>query len=239
VPALGTACSVYVLDSGGALRPVGPTGPPRTTALDRLHDFEAATAQATSGYARIVLQARLVAVEEVTPAWLEGIAGNAAHLSLLQAVNFKSLVLAPMVARGKATGLLVVGSTGRARRYAPAERSTIELFATLAASVLAVWDLERREAALRARLDDLVHAARELAHDLNNTLTLPVGSIEIVLDRPELGGELREMMAAAASDLAAAEQQIRAFHGLVRGESTSLPGSRPMEASPSHQSNRD
>jgi GAF domain-containing protein len=234
VPALGTACSVYALDSGGVLRPVGSTGPSRTAALDRLRDFEAGTEQATSGYARIVLQARPVAVEEVTPAWLKGLAEGSTHLSLLQAVDFKSLVLAPMVARGKATGLLVVGSTGRARQYAPAEQSTIELLATLAASVLAVWDLERREAALHARLDDLVRAARELAHDVNNTLTLPVGSIEIALDRPELGGELREMLAAAASDLAAAEQQIRAFHGLVRGESTSPPGSHSADVSVSH-----
>jgi len=179
------------------------------------------------GYARIVHQKHIVASEKVDAAWLKTLAEDPAHLALLQAVGFQSLMLAPLLARGKAAGLLLVGSTESARTYTPADLSLIELLATVTAATLATLDLERREAALNARLDNVTHAARELAHLVNNDLTLPVGAIEILIDRPDISPELREMIVAAASDLAAAEQHIRDFHQLVRGEPTAQPGVRP------------
>jgi GAF domain-containing protein len=122
------------------------------------------------------------------------------------------------MARGKPAGLLLIGSTSRARQYTGGEQAVLQVLAALAASALAVRERERREAALQHRLEGLVLAARELAHLVNNDLTLPVGTLEILLDRPDQPAELREMLAAAASDLSAAEQHIRGFHQLARGE---------------------
>jgi len=71
---------------------------------------------------------------------------------------------------------------------------------------------------------------------VNNDLTLPVGALEILLDRPEHPPELREMLTAAASDLSAAELHIRGFHQLARGETpTALSNRRPPPAAgPGH-----
>jgi hypothetical protein len=61
-----------------------------------------------------------------------------------------------------------------------------------------------------------------LAHLLNNDLTMPVGVIELLLDRNDSTPDLREMLRAAAHDLGALEQHVRAFHELTREHTSRL-----------------
>jgi GAF domain-containing protein len=218
LPTYGTICALYVRDSSGVPRPTLPPQPTAMAAPERLFTYEAQTDGATDAYARIALDGQAVMIPEVTPTWLEGLAHGPSHLALLQAIDLRSVVLAPLATRGKPTGLLLVGTTGHARPYTSSEVALIQLLATLAASTLAGHTIEQREVALQRRLDALNRAARELAHLVNNDLTLPVGTLELLLDRPEYSAELREMLAAAASDLAAAERHIRGFHELARGD---------------------
>lgn len=216
--ALGDVCSLYLLDAGGVPRPVLPQASPGLSAAERLLAYEAHSKDATAGYTRLILDGQPVTLTEIDPAWLEELAQRPEHLQLWQAVGLKSAVLVPLSTRGKALGLLLVGATSNAREYTGGELALIRLLAALTASALAMRERERREAALQRRLDELILAARELAHLVNNDLTLPVGALEILLDRPEHPAEVREMLAAAASDLSAAEQHIRGFHQLARGE---------------------
>jgi GAF domain-containing protein len=220
LPALGDLCALYILDAGGVIRPVLAPVSTSSSAAERLHAYEAQSDGATDGYARLVLDGRVVSLTEIAPDWLDALAQTPEHLTLLKAVGLTSAVFAPLATRGRAIGLLLIGSTGRARPYADGALTLIQMLAARVASTLAVRELERREAALQGRLDELIRAARELAHLVNNDLTLPVGTLEILLDRPDHPAELREMLAAAASDLSAAEHHIRGFHRLARGETT-------------------
>jgi hypothetical protein len=45
---------------------------------------------------------------------------------------------------------------------------------------------------------------------------MPVGVIELLLDRGTAGADLQEMLEAASHDLAAMEEHIREFHDMMR-----------------------
>jgi hypothetical protein len=47
---------------------------------------------------------------------------------------------------------------------------------------------------------------------------MPVGVIELLMDRTSLDPDLRDMLRAAAHDLGALEQHIRAFHVTMRAQ---------------------
>lgn len=45
---------------------------------------------------------------------------------------------------------------------------------------------------------------------------MPVGVVELLMDRSDFSPDLREMLQAASKDLAALEQHVREFHLLMR-----------------------
>jgi hypothetical protein len=119
--------------------------------------------------------------------------------------------------------LLVIDRMGDADGHSPDRGSTLALADVLAALVSG-WrsarELRHRTETLRAALDESAIAGRELAHTLNNSLTMPVGVVELLLDRSTLPADLREMVQAASSDLAALEQHIREFQDQMRAHSS-------------------
>ena len=83
---------------------------------------------------------------------------------------------------------------------------------------------------LQQQIEEGTIAGRELAHRLNNDLTMPVGVVELLLDRGLPGSDLQEMLEAASKDLAALEQHVRAFHEQMRDQSSGPAGPRPTES---------
>jgi GAF domain-containing protein len=227
VPALGDIATLYVLDQADTLRPVLPAGVPLASALSSVYEYERRPDRRLPGYHRVMHVGRCVTLADLSVASSGLLAEQPDHRALLEAAGFRSLLLAPLIGRGRAVGLLVVGAIGAPRHYGADALALAELLAAAATSSLAARDLERRESASRARLEDMVLAARELAHLLNNDLTLPVGAVEILLDRADPNDDLHEMLKAAAADLAAAECHIHAFHRRVRGETPAPPGATP------------
>jgi hypothetical protein len=131
-------------------------------------------------------------------------------------------IAASLGADPRRDGLLVVGSTDPARRYDDADRSAAEVLAAIVGARRAARRQTECAATLRQQIDALALAGRELAHLLNNDLTLPVGVVELLLDRNTLTPDLQEMLQAAAKDLVALEQHVRAFHDLMREQSSRL-----------------
>jgi signal transduction histidine kinase len=125
--------------------------------------------------------------------------------------------------------LLAVGSSDPTRRYSGTDRAAIEVLGALVAARRAQREQALREATLRQQLETVALAGRELAHLLNNDLTMPVGVVELLLDRSGLTPELQEMLQAAAKDLAALEQHVRHFHTLMRANSTGATPANPPE----------
>jgi len=113
-------------------------------------------------------------------------------------------------------GLLAIGSSDATRIYTDAERSAADVIAALLGARRASRRQATREATLHQQLEALALAGRELAHALNNDLTMPVGVVELLMDRSDFSPDLREMLQAASKDLAALEQHVREFHLLMR-----------------------
>ena len=124
--------------------------------------------------------------------------------------------VAPIGGEGAPAGLLAIG-TGTARRpFGAAERSAVEALAALVAARRLARQQALRLADLRQRVEAMARAGRELAHLLNNDLTMPVGVVELLLDRNTAAPDLHEMLQAAAHDLSALERHVRAFHEVMR-----------------------
>lgn len=123
-------------------------------------------------------------------------------------------------------GLLLVGTSDPARQYEPDDLAAVEMLAALLTAQRTTADLTQRGAALHQYTEEMALAGRELAHALNNDLTMPVGVVELLLDRGGLSPELHEMLQAAAKDLATLERHIRTFHDAMRARSAqpAVPG---------------
>ena len=127
-------------------------------------------------------------------------------------------LVAPLDGDAPGGDLLVIRAADPARRYGDADRAAVEVLAALIGARRAASRQAVREAALRQQLETLSLAGRELSHALNNDLTMPVGVIELLTDRTTFSPDLQEMLQAAAKDLAALEQHVRAFHDLMRAQ---------------------
>ena len=132
-------------------------------------------------------------------------------------------LVAPLDGDGSAGELLVIRSADPGRRYDEAERAAAEVLAALVGARRTARRQAAREARLRQQIETMALAGRELAHALNNDLTMPVGVIELLMDRTSFSPDLKEMLEAAAKDLAALEQHVRAFHDLMRAQMDSSP----------------
>ena len=85
----------------------------------------------------------------------------------------------------------------------------------------ALRELERTQS--DARLEGVRLAARELAHLLNNELAIAVTSVDMLLHRHDLGGEVREQIDEVSAYLDAAVRYVAQFQQVVRVETKSTP----------------
>jgi signal transduction histidine kinase len=139
---------------------------------------------------------------------------------------------------GLADALLLVGYGAERATTSGEQADHLMIVAALLEAARAVRASHRREAVLRDQLEQSALAGRELAHQLNNDLTMPVGIIELLLDRATVAPDLREMIQAAAQDLAVLEGHIRAFHASMRSLSRAVEGAAVTAGTPVRPSPR-
>jgi hypothetical protein len=227
LPALGEIAALYTATDAGEIA-VASTTAAGSGLAGRLQDDLAQHPEAAAGYAEIMAQgqARLGQVA----------AGSGADepsglLSWHHALGMAAEILAPLGSDARRGALLTIGTTDERRRYAEPDLATVEVLAALLKGKRTARELARREARLQQQLEEGTLAGRELAHLLNNDLTMPVGVMELLMDRGTISGELQEMIQAAVKDLAALEQHVRGFHDLMRVRSSGPgPGGAPGPA---------
>jgi stage V sporulation protein SpoVS len=205
VPSLGDVVALYAADASGRFRLIG-AAPDDAVPARRLLERAEQHSELVAEYAAIAAGGHSTIVQSSGETEGEVVAE----------------VVAPLGSAAPRNGLLVIGSTSSERRYDDADRSAVEVLAAIVSVRRAASRQAVREAALRQRIEAMALAGRELAHLLNNDLTMPVGVVELLLDRNTSTPDLQEMLEAAAKDLAALEQHVRAFHDLMREHSSSL-----------------
>jgi hypothetical protein len=201
VPALGELAALLTIGPGGTAT-VAAVAPPAAALWTTLAPAACAEIVATG-------RPRIVAVPGAT-------AAMAAPLGTGDAGSYDALLL--------------LGATGPGRAYADDDLALLDVLAALLTARRAGRELARREAALRRQVDAGARAGRLLAHRLNNDLTMPVGVVELLLDRGTAGSELQEMLEAASKDLASIEQHIQEFHNEMRALASSEAAPRPAGA---------
>lgn len=120
VPRLADYCLIDVLAEDGRLHRVGAShvSPPEEELLSRARSFAPPSDPATP--ARVVLDSgEPEYVPEVTDAWLDSVAQDAEHREIMRRLDPRSVLVVPLVARGRTTGLLWLARTAPTRPYSP------------------------------------------------------------------------------------------------------------------------
>jgi hypothetical protein len=210
VPEIGEVAALYLQDADGIVSLVGVTTV-RGSLAEGLYDYLEQNPGAEADYAALMEQGRVASVR--TPA--------------MATLGLTAEIVAPLGSGDGPDALLAIGVADRRRPDGDDDLATVEVVAALLDARRTVRELTRREARLRQQIEEAALAGRELAHRLNNDLTMPVGVVELLIDRGTFGSDLQEMLEAAAKDLAALERHIQAFHEQMRGQSSAPAGPRP------------
>ena len=202
VPRIACFCMVEILDEDGGLRPVGMAhvDPAQLESLRRLAEFPP---EATPGgpIPLAVEMSEPLLFTPITEEWRRKAAQDEYHLELLRQLAPTSLIVAPLVARGKTLGRLALASTRTDRAYGEDELALTRELARIAAVAIDNARLyQRAREAIRAR-DEVL---RVVSHDLRNPISaVSMGAAMLLEDAPEtlrdgpFGGTLRAIRSSA------------------------------------------
>ncbi|OJT18782.1 hypothetical protein BO221_39310 [Archangium sp. Cb G35] len=170
VPRLADYCVVCIREGGEVQRLAvahrDPTREPLLLALGRLRSGS----QTLVGMQSVLRTGEPELVCEVTDAWLRASAEDEEHFTTHRALAPRSLMIVPLVARGRTLGAVTFAFTGESgRRYGPADLSLAEGLASRAALTL-------DNARLYKDSQQATHARDEVlavvSHDLRNPLNV-------------------------------------------------------------------
>ncbi|HYO72331.1 MAG TPA: PAS domain S-box protein [Archangium sp.] len=170
VPRLADYCVVCMREDGEVQRLAvahrDPAREPLLLALGRMRSGN----QTQVGMQRVLRTGEPELVPEVTDAWLRASAEDEEHFTTQRALAPRSLMIVPLVARGRTLGSITFAFTGESgRRYGPADLSLAEGLASRAALTL-------DNARLYQDSQQATHARDEVlavvSHDLRNPLNV-------------------------------------------------------------------
>ena len=172
VPRLGDWSAVDLLDE-----PAAASWPPVVRRVAMVHDDPAGLALAhefmakypqqwdeASGMAGVIRDGRALFIPELTDEMLAGGARDAEHLRLLRALQFHSVIIVPIAARGQVLGALTLVMTGSRRRYTEADLAVAEDLGRRAGVALDTVRLLRDARDARGAAEAAVERTMRLQH---------------------------------------------------------------------------
>ena len=125
VPELADWGVVHLVDEEGAAQLAGEdVDPAKAEWLRRLHERYPARAQL--GVAQVLRTGRSVLIAEIAAALPTAKPEEAAHLAVLRELDITSVLIAPLIARGRTLGVIKLALVGSARRYGPEDLRLVE-----------------------------------------------------------------------------------------------------------------
>jgi signal transduction histidine kinase len=132
--------------------------------------------------AKVLESGKPLLFQEITDPIADGVAHEEEHASILRAAGIKSLMVLPLLARGRRPGAIAFYAAESGHRYSTRDLALAEEIAHLAALAADnAWLYEQAQRATRARQDLLA----VVSHDLRNPLGSILMSIALLLELPE------------------------------------------------------
>lgn len=152
-----------------------------------------------------------------------------------------ALITVPLLVGQRPIGALAV----HAREQRPFSLDEIELLEVFAAqAAVAIENARFHAAAIRAaeqesvargRLEGIALAARELAHLLNNDLSLAVGLVDLIKFRSDVPPDLLDLLGDAAQGLESAVRHVQQLQQVARIETKDTPAGPALDLERSAQ----
>jgi K+-sensing histidine kinase KdpD len=196
VPALADWCVVDLCDEAGELRILAAAHvePDKEELIRRLRAAYPIDVTAAHGPARALRTGQPEFFPSIEDAWRVAAARDPEHLALMRALDARSSIAAPLLARGRTLGLLTLVATGSDRGYSPVD---VELAMALAQRAALALDnarlFQETQAALRAR-DTFLSIA---SHELRTPVTSIKGFVQVLMRHQERGRLAPEQLVAA------------------------------------------
>jgi PAS domain S-box-containing protein len=194
VPTLADWCVIDVLDAGDTLRRLAivHVDPAKKRLAEELSRRYPDDPRSPTGAAHVVRTGVAEMYSEITDAQLQAGARDAEHLSLIRALQLHSIIVAPLRARGRTLGTIMVVAAESGRRYGQPDLALVEDLALRAALALDNARLYRESqeqtavhvelnAALRdamARLEQAMQTREEFLAAASHDLKGPIASIK-------------------------------------------------------------
>jgi PAS domain S-box-containing protein len=166
VPTLADWCAVDILEEDSSVERLAVEHPdPRKVPLAyKLEDHYPPGPDEFGGVQGVLREGRPVFYPEITDEILEAAARNDEHLELLREIGFTSVILVPMIARGRTLGVVTLVSAASGRRYEEADLQLAEELARRAAVAVdnaRLYEEGQREIAERRRAQEELRGSRD------------------------------------------------------------------------------
>jgi PAS domain S-box-containing protein len=138
VPTLADWCGVDVLGEGGFVErlAVAHEDPEKVPLALKLQERYPADPEAPGGLHNVLRTGRTEVHPEVTDAMLEATARDEEHLGLLREIGFRSVIIVPMVTRGRTLGAVTLVSAESGRGFGESDVGLAEELARRAATAV-------------------------------------------------------------------------------------------------------
>ena len=166
VPTLADWCAVDVLEEDGSVErlAVEHEDPQKISLALKMQERYPPDPEARSGVPNVLRTGRPEFYTEITDEMLEAVARDEEHLELLRQIGFTSVIIVPMVARGRTLGALILVSAQSGRRFGEADLELAEELGRRAALALdnaRLYEEAQREITEREWTQAELHSSRD------------------------------------------------------------------------------
>jgi PAS domain S-box-containing protein len=199
VPRVGDWCSVDVVEDG-AIRnlAVAHVDPAKVAWARQLQQRYPSDPHETRGVPQVIRTGRPEIYPDIPDTLLVEAARDAEHLQILRAVGFTSVMIVPLIARGRTLGAISLVSTRPDRHYGPEDLSLAEELAHRAALAL---DNSRLYQEIQEADRQKDHFLAMLGHELRSPLAALHGVLTLLQRRSDQNPDLERLEARAARQI--------------------------------------